>query len=108
MKTSRLFTIDVELAERLSQTNASKLINTLLKEYFEVRSDKNTLLSEKNAVLEQISKKKKQSLRIFALLKSFKLSILIIFRKLGLRHAMKSLQKEKLLRICKDEKAKYL
>ena len=59
MKTNKQFTIDVDIAERLKQTNASQLINTLLKEYFEVRSDKNTLLDEKTAVKDKDLKKKK-------------------------------------------------
>ncbi|GAI23827.1 unnamed protein product, partial [marine sediment metagenome] len=58
MKTSKLFTIDAEIAEKLKKTNASQLVNKLLQEFFEVRSDKNTLLDEKNALLNHFSKKK--------------------------------------------------
>jgi hypothetical protein len=34
MKTSKLFTIDVELIQELEKTNASKLVNELLLDYF--------------------------------------------------------------------------
>lgn len=58
MKTGKLFTIDVEIAEKLQNLNASQLVNGLLHEYFELRSDKNTLKEEKKAVLASIMKKK--------------------------------------------------
>ena len=63
MKTSKLFTIDVDLAERLKNRNGSELVNGLLKEYFELRSDKNTLKEEKKAVFDAISKKKSNFLK---------------------------------------------
>ena len=48
MKTNKQITIDVELMEKLrGLDNASALINRLLKEYFEIRSDKSSLLEEK-------------------------------------------------------------
>lgn len=61
MKTNKQITIDVELMEKLrGLDNASALINRLLKEYFEIRSDKSSLLEEKQAILDQIKQKKKK------------------------------------------------
>lgn len=108
MKTSKLFTIDVELAERLKNTNASELVNSLLKEHFEVRSEKNTLLDQKKAALDQIIKKKERFRRILRLLNNLKLSILIILRRFGLEHALKNLWKVKQKNILEAEKAKFL
>ena len=63
MKVARTYTIDHNLVERMQNLNASELINTLLKEYFELRSDKNTLRDEKKAVLDSILKKKSNFLK---------------------------------------------
>lgn len=92
MKTSKLFTIDTELAERLKNLNASELVNTLLNEYFEIRSSKNTLLEEKKAVFDSISKKKKLFLKRLRLLKNGIHLILITFRRDGLRQGLKVLR----------------
>ena len=88
MKTGKLFTIDVEIAERLQNLNASALVNGLLKEYFELRSDKNTLKEEKTAVLKSIVKKKSNFLRRLKLLKLGMSSVWITFRKNGFRRAI--------------------
>ena len=85
MKTGKLFTIDVELAERLKNVNASQLVNGLLKEYFELRQDKNTLKEEKNAVLKSIIKKKSNFLKRLKLLKSGIHLIWITFRENGFK-----------------------
>jgi len=57
MKTSKLFTLDVEIVQKLKNTNASGLINRLLTEHFENFNPKNTLLDEKKAILKGIQKK---------------------------------------------------
>ncbi|HEC65387.1 MAG TPA: hypothetical protein ENI23_08835 [bacterium] len=85
MKTGKLFTIDVEIAEKLQNLNASSLVNGLLKEYFELRSDKNTLKDEKTAVLQSINKKKRYFLKKLKLLKSGIHCLWIIFRANGFR-----------------------
>lgn len=103
MKTSKLFTIDVDLAERLKNINASKIVNELLKEYFEIRSDKNSVLEEKQAVLEQLRKKKGNFLRMLRLLLSSIRSGLILLVKDGLKLVNRSHQKEKLKSTSKDE-----
>ena len=108
MKTNKQFTIDVDIAERLKETNASQLINSLLREHFEVRSQKNTLLEEKKSVLVQISKKKSLWRRTYELLMSGKLSILITLQRFGLSRAIKSLWKHKPSHILTAEKAKFL
>ena len=85
MKTGKLFTIDVEIAERLKNINASQLVNGLLKEYFELRSDKNTLQEEKKAVLSHLLKKKESFLKR---LRSFPNGIHLILT-FTLRHGLK-------------------
>lgn len=95
MKTSKLFTIDIELAERLKNVNGSQIVNTLLKEYFAIRSDKSSVLDEKTAVLEQIKKKKSNFLRTLRLLLSSIHSGLIILLKDGLKLVKGSHQKQK-------------
>lgn len=92
MKTSKLFTIDTEIAEKLKVINGSKLVNGLLKEYFELRSDKNTLLEEKTAVLTSISKKKSLFLKRLRLLRNGIRLVLITIPKHGLRRGVKILQ----------------
>lgn len=58
MKVSRLFTIDVELAEKLKQLdNQSELINNLLKEHFSFSSKKTGISEQKQAIFEQMKKK---------------------------------------------------
>jgi len=58
MKTSRLFTIDTDLADRLSKVgNASALINDLLKDHFSIRANKNTIFDEKQAIMSNLKKK---------------------------------------------------
>jgi len=85
MKTSKLFTIDIDLAERLKNVNGSAIVNTLLKEYFELRSDKNTLKDEKKAVFDAISKKKSNFLKRLKLWKSGSHLIWITFRENGFK-----------------------
>lgn len=92
MKTSRLFTIDTDIAERLRNINASELVNRLLKGHFEVYSAKNTLLDEKKAVLSSISKKKNQFLKKLKLLKNGILLIWTTIRRGGYRPGLKVLR----------------
>ena len=106
MKTSKLFTIDVEIAERLKNTNASLLVNGLLKEYFDLRSDKNTLKEEKIAVFDAISKKKSNFLKRLRLLKSGIHLILITFRENGFKLERGYLHLMKFLFIGKTEELK--
>lgn len=92
MKTGKLFTIDVEIAEKLKNLNGSKLVNDLLKEYFELRTGKNTLKDEKEAVLKDILKKKsnfRKKLRSF--LNGIHLTW-IIFARHGLKKGLRILQ----------------
>lgn len=83
MKTSKLFTIDTELADRLGGVdNASSLINDLLSEYFSVRADKNTLFDQKKAVLIDLKKKHKKprkKLKSWKILKNLILIIIALF-----------------------------
>ncbi len=67
MKTGKLFTIDVEIAEKLKNVNASQLVNELLREYFEHRIGKNSLREQKEAILKDISKKKSRFRKKFGL-----------------------------------------
>ncbi len=92
MKTSRLFTIDIDIAERLKNLNASELVNRLLKGHFEVYSAKNTLLDEKKAVLSSISKKKRYFLKKLRLLMRGRPLVWTIFQRHGLRRALKYLR----------------
>jgi len=92
MKTSRLFTIDIDIAERLKDLNASELVNRLLKGHFEVYSAKNTLLDEKKAVLSSISKKKSQFQKKLRLLRNGIHLILITIRRDGFRQGLKILR----------------
>lgn len=95
MKTSKLFTIDVELAERLKSLNASRIVNELLKEYFEIRSDKSSILEEKEAVLEQLKQKKNVFQRILRSLRHSIRSGLIFLVRGGLKPVEGSHQKQK-------------
>jgi len=92
MKTNKQFTIDIEIAEKLTSTNASQLVNTLLKEYFDLRQGKNTLKDEKKAVFDAISKKKSFFLKKLRLLMSGIPLVLIIFARHGLKLGMKGLR----------------
>lgn len=96
MKTSRLFTIDVEIAERLKNINASKIVNDLLREFFEVKGVKNTLLEQKQAILEHMGKKKGRFLKTLRLLLSSIRSGLIILVDDGLKLVKKCLRIKKL------------
>ena len=58
MKTSKLFTIDTELEERLSNVdNAYALINELLSDYFKIRGDNKGVFDEKRAIVSDLKKK---------------------------------------------------
>ena len=92
MKTGKLFTIDVEIAERLKNINASGLVNGLLKEYFELRSDKNTLKEEKKAVLSHLLKKKESFLKRLRSFPNGIHLILTIMLRYGLKQGWRSLQ----------------
>lgn len=64
MKTSKLFTIDTELAERLSgEDNASALINQLLSDYFKIRRDNKGVFEQKKAIVSDLKKKLKLLIR---------------------------------------------
>lgn len=103
MKTSKLFTIDIDLAERLKNVNGSAIVNTLLKEYFELRSGKNTLRDEKKAVFDAIVKKKSNFPKKLRLLMSGIHLVLITFRKHGLKRGWRSLQDLLLIRMWRTE-----
>ena len=108
MKTSKLFTIDTDLAERLKNTNASAIVNALLKEYFELRSGKNTLKDEKKAVFDAISKKKRyfrEKLRL--LIRGIHL-VWTILRKYGLRRGRKVLREVPYLLTLPEEELKLM
>lgn len=69
MKTSRLFTIDVEVAERLvEEDNASKLVNEMLVDHYETvrptgQSDKDRLVVlKKRLAKEKLTEKHKQEM----------------------------------------------
>lgn len=83
MKTSKLFTIDTELAERLSKIdNASALINQLLNEYFRVRADKTTMFEQKKAIITDLKKKHvilRRKLRSWRILTSLTSTISALF-----------------------------
>jgi hypothetical protein len=58
MKVSRLFTIDVEIAEKLKQTpNQSGFVNDLLKEHFSISSKKSGIVEQKQAIFSNLKKK---------------------------------------------------
>ena len=105
MKTSKLFTIDVDIAERLKNINGSELANRLLKEYFELRSDKNTLKDEKKAVLSLIIKKKNNFLKKLRLLMSGIRLAWIIMRGLGLKQGWNFLRELISILIYKEEES---
>ncbi len=108
MKTSKLFTIDVDLAERLKNVNGSAIVNTLLKEYFELRSGKNTLRDEKKAVFDAISKKKSNfRKRLRLLMRGIHLAWTIL-RKYGLRRGLKLLREVPYLLTLPEEELKLL
>lgn len=108
MKTSRLFTIDIDIAERLKNMNASELVNRLLKGHFEIYSAKNTLLDEKKAVLSSISKKKRQFLKKLKLLKNGILLSWITMRRDGFRQGLNVLREIKYSLTLKAEGYKHL
>lgn len=83
MKTGKLFTIDVEIAEKLTNLNASKLVNELLKEYFQYRTGKNSLKEQKQAILKEIFKKKSKFLQKFGHMRNGTSSRLTGSRKSG-------------------------
>jgi len=58
MKVSRLFTIDVEIAEKLRNIdNASSLVNQLLRDHLEVRAGNNNIADQKKAIASNLKKK---------------------------------------------------
>lgn len=98
MKTSKLFTIDIEIAERLTTIdNSSALVNELLGEYFRVRSGKRTGLEQKKAIITDLKKKPKQLIKNLRSWKSSTLwnsiiSVLSGFRKSGSTENQKNTQ----------------
>lgn len=107
MKTGKLFTIDVEIAEKLKNLNGSKLVNTLLMEYFEHRSGKNSLKEEKEAVFKALSKKKSKFLeKLRSLINGMDLAW-IIFARHGLRQGLKVLQDLKSLNTSAAERLTF-
>jgi len=70
MKISRLFTIDVEMAEELSKSeNQSSLINELLKDYFSISRKNKSELEQKQQILSKSKAKMKEIKREVAILK---------------------------------------
>ena len=107
MKTSKLFTIDVDLAEKLKNVNGSAIVNTLLKEHFELRTGKNTLRDEKKAVFDAISKKKSNfQKKLRSLMNGIHL-VWIILRRHGLRPGIRILQDLKSKHIFATEASKH-
>ena len=61
MKVSRLFTIDVEIAEKLAKMdNQSGYVNEMLKEYMQLSPKKMNVLEQKKAICDQFKSKIKQ------------------------------------------------
>ncbi len=108
MKTGKLFTIDVELAEKLININASALVNTLLSEHFELKHGKNSKKEEKIAVLNSITKKKRSLIkRSRSLMNGIHLTW-IIFLKGGFKHALKFHQDLKSKTISREDALELL
>lgn len=76
MKVSRLFTIDVDIAERLQGVgNSSALVNELLRENLAVRCGNNRALDQKKAIASNLKKKMQQvskEIKIFDQLEALK------------------------------------
>jgi len=86
MKTSKLFTLDVEIAEKLKQNpNSSKLVNGLLKEYFSIRAGNENVFEEKKAIITDLKKKLDSSTKNSRLLRSLKHWVSTISVWLGLK-----------------------
>jgi len=99
MKTGKLFTLDIEIAEKLKNLNASKLVNTLLKEHFDARGGKNTLKEQKKAVYDAISKKKERFLKKLGFLRRGMRSIWTFVRGIGSKTERTHLVETKLIAI---------
>lgn len=56
-KGHRMFTLDVELLEKLKRVNASALVNKLLKDYFDKEELKGKSQEEIDAILDLMKKK---------------------------------------------------
>jgi len=106
MKTSKLFTLDQNIAERLQNINASELVNRLLKDHFAVFKPNNSLLDEKQAIIKQILKKKDRFLRRLGLLKSGMILNLITMLRLGSKLVKKIQQTPKFYSTLKTEISK--
>lgn len=86
MKTSKLFTIDTEIAEKLSNIdNSSALVNELLCEYFDVRSNKSSVVEEKKAIISNLKKKADKFSKKSRFLMSLRSYISTAFRFIGLK-----------------------
>ena len=108
MKTSKLFTIDVEIAEKLKNTNASELVNRLLKAELEFRSGKSTLLDEKKAEMKSFLKKKRDYRKKLRLLSRWMSVGWTISRRYGLKVALKNRQYWKYQPILTGERLRFL
>ena len=92
MKVARTYTLDHEIVERLTNLNASDLINTLLKDHFAAFSPKNTILDTKRESFKQLFKKKRNFSKKLKSLKNGTASILITIQSFGLKLVNKSQQ----------------
>jgi hypothetical protein len=73
MKTSKLFTIDLDIAERLKGLNASHLVNSLLSEHFSVNLIGNKIKNTKETVAKSLKKNSNWLKRSLKLLKNLKI-----------------------------------
>lgn len=96
MKTSKLFTINAELVELLSKTNASALVNDLLMDYFDQNEEQNI------DVLRAKMAKKVAKKRLFLQ------EIAIFKQKIAKKQAEKETEKAKLLNSAEKEARKQL
>lgn len=72
MKVSRLFTIDVELAEKLKQMpNQSAYVNQILKESLSLSSKKSDIIEQKQAIYSNFKKKMREIRREIKIFSEF-------------------------------------
>lgn len=96
MKTSKLFTIDTEIAEELKQIdNASMLVNDLLHDYFAINKQNSSVIEQKQASLKELKKKAVKLTKKLKLLRKLKRWASIIFVFVGRYLKRKSQQATK-------------
>lgn len=86
MKYHKTITIDADIEDRLSRIeNASSLINTLLRDYFNVRGEKHTFFDQKRAVISDLKKNLNHITKKSKLLLILKNLISTILQSIGLK-----------------------